>query len=113
MKRIQLLDLVRRQLADTAVASRIGEDSLPEVGIGNNAKRWRFGSVAPPLIVQEIKNTVLLDGTAHGSAEDVADQFLPGYARRIIEETIGRRNRVAMVLIKRPVQVVGATLGNQ
>src|SRR5260370_14815549 len=75
--------------------------------------------VSSPFVIGKEKQTILPDRPAQRHTEDISYQLVghirrpaPGF-RTLDEKVVGTGNRVAMVLVKRSVGLVGAALGAQ
>ena len=83
----------------------------------------RFGGHGPHLShaagidallpINEIKQAVFLDRTADRGAKLIADQLLHRHAGLVVEPGIGGCRGIAIVLVKRTVELIGAALGDQ
>src|SRR5258708_1680398 len=111
--RIELLDLIRRQLADAAVFARVLEKSIAKIIRGHNSQAGGLAAVAAAFVVEKVEEPVFFDRTASGRTEDIADQFIAGQAGQVIEKVVGAKRRVAIELIRRTVESVGATLRDE
>ena len=89
------------------------EDSILEAFARNGALLRGATGVETTFIVEEEERPVLDDSAAERSAKLVAHQRLAIHAAAVVEPGVGRRQRVAVEFIRRPVKVVRTALGDQ
>src|SRR6266581_247105 len=113
MKRIDLLQLFRRQHLRSAVIGFKGDDALSHRIGGHLAKLARGARIQPLLEVSKKENTVADNVASQRSAELVADELLARNTGAVAEPVVRGRCRIAVVLVRRTVERVGAALGDE
>ena len=113
MEWIELLDVVRRQLADAAIFARVLEKPVAKIIRGHNSQARGLAAVAASFVVEKVEEPVFLDRAASRRTENIADQLIAGQAGQVIEKVIGGERRIAVELVERTVEGIGATLGDQ
>ena len=117
--RIHRTDLVGRQADGRSVIGEVVDVSLPQIGGRHGAHDALRLAIAASFIVGEEKQAVLLEGPAERRAVNVAQQFrtLVGLVGlelgRFDEEFVGAENGIAVVLVGRAMQVVGAAFSHE
>src|SRR6266852_3714653 len=117
--RVEVLEVVRCKSDKVAAPVQISKDALAEGGRGDNALGALLLPLACSLVIGKEKQAVLVQRSTDRRAEDIAvqPQRLIGSAnvqlRLFYEVVVGAGNGVAQVLIRRTVENVRATLGDQ
>ena len=78
----------------------VQDESIAHRSRRNSAHRAALAGVPAPFVIEEVEDTILLDGTADRSSEHVADELRTIDARPVVEEIIRRRDRVTVELVE-------------
>src|SRR5579864_31788 len=113
MQWIELLYLIRGELASTAILAGIFEKPIPEVLCGHDSQGGGFAPVEASFVVAKIKKAVFLDGAAERCSKHIANQLVPRQPGQIVEEVVCASGGVAIELVGGAMEGVGPALGYQ